>query len=131
MLLPKYTLETLAAAIEKYRISVTSVVPPILNAILKSDVEKKFDMRSLRVFGIGAAPFSDELAHAVSEKFGGVVSISNGYGLTETSPLVCKMPLEYAKSHPSWVGKLVCNTVARITDETGRDVRADGELRGE
>lgn len=80
MLLFRYTLDAFAAAIEKYGITVTSVVPPILNAILQSDIEKRYNLSTLRVMGVGATPFGDDLAHKVSEKFDGVVSISNGYG---------------------------------------------------
>ncbi|TIA78977.1 hypothetical protein E3P98_03576, partial [Wallemia ichthyophaga] len=52
-------------------------------------------------------------------------------GLTETSPLVCKLPLEYTKTHPSYVGRLVCNTTARLVDENGQDVPGDNKSSGE
>ncbi|TIA77241.1 hypothetical protein E3P94_04168 [Wallemia ichthyophaga] len=122
VLLFRYSLDEFAAAIEKYRVTVSAVIPPILNNILKSDIEKKYDLSSLRQLGIGATPLGEDLVHSVSEKLG---------GLTETSPLVCRLPLEYTKTHPSYVGRLVCNTTARLVDENGQDVPGDNKSSGE
>ncbi|TIB60637.1 hypothetical protein E3P77_04117 [Wallemia ichthyophaga] len=100
----------------------TWLVPPIFNAILKTEIYKRYDLSSPRQLGIGATPLEEDLVHSVSEKLG---------GLTETSPLECKLPLEYTKTHPSYVGRLVCNTTARLVDENGQDVPGDNKSSGE
>lgn len=41
------------------------------------------------------------------------------------------MPLEYAKSHSGYIGRLLPNTIARVVDENGRDVPGDDESSGE
>lgn len=80
MVLPRFSLDAFGAAVQKYGITLTSVVPPILNSIAKEDIERRFDMSSLRVLNVGAAPVSDDLIKQIGDKFNQTVLVSNGYG---------------------------------------------------
>ncbi|TIB59030.1 hypothetical protein E3P77_04172 [Wallemia ichthyophaga] len=80
VLLPRFSLDAFGAVIEKYGITATWAVPPILNSILKTDIEKKFDFSSLRVVHVGATPLGAALTNSFSDKLEGVVAVSNGYG---------------------------------------------------
>lgn len=52
-------------------------------------------------------------------------------GLTETSPVTHKLPLEYAKSHSGYIGRMLSNTTARIVNVKGQDVPGDNKSSGE
>lgn len=131
VVLPRFSLDAFGAAIEKYRVTITSVVPPVLNSIAKEDIEARYDLRSLRVLNVGAAPVSPGLIGEIGRKFNHAVVVSNGYGLTETSPVTHKLPLEYTRSHSGYIGRLMSNTVARIVDANGEDVPGDNRSSGE
>lgn len=57
----KFDLEKILKAVEKYKISHLWVVPPIILALAKHSVVKKYDLSSLRQVGSGAAPLGKEL----------------------------------------------------------------------
>ncbi|TIB07828.1 hypothetical protein E3P92_03949 [Wallemia ichthyophaga] len=131
VVLPRFSLEAFGAAVEKYRVTLTAVVPPILHSIAKEDVERRHGMSSLKILNVGAAPVSPKLIEQIGEKFNSSVLVSNGYGLTETSPVTHKLPLEYARSHSGYIGRMLSNTTARLVDENGKDVPGDNKSSGE
>lgn len=57
----RFELEKLLRAVEKYRVSHLWVVPPIILALAKHSVVKKYDLSSLRHLGSGAAPLGKDL----------------------------------------------------------------------
>ena len=54
-------LEKVLAAVERYRVSHLWVVPPIILALAKQSVVKKYDLSSLKQIGSGAAPLDKDL----------------------------------------------------------------------
>ncbi|TIB32824.1 hypothetical protein E3P84_02411 [Wallemia ichthyophaga] len=131
VLLPRFDPDVFGAAVEKYKVSVGSIVPPILVLIANTDIDKRYNLSSLRILQVGAAPVGEELIQKLSTKFNDVITVPQGYGLTETSPITHKIPLEYAKSHSGYIGRLIPNTSARIVDENGMDVPGDNKASGE
>ena len=57
----RFGLEKLLAAVERYRVSHLWVVPPIILALAKQSVVKKYDLSSLKQIGSGAAPLDKDL----------------------------------------------------------------------
>lgn len=92
MLMPKFEINGLLGLIEKYKISIAPVVPPIVLAISKSKETDKYDLSSIRVLKSGGAPLGKELEDSVRDKFPkarlGQVSIYYVFIITFSSILV-------------------------------------------
>lgn len=69
MLMPKFEINTLLGLIQKYKVSIAPVVPPIVLAISKSPDIDKYDLSSIRVLKSGGAPLGKELEDSVRAKF--------------------------------------------------------------
>jgi acyl-CoA synthetase (AMP-forming)/AMP-acid ligase II len=127
--MPRFDLREFLRVIQDYRITIASVVPPIVLALAKHPVVDEFDLSSLDVLGCGAAPLSAELEAACSNRVG--CRIGQGYGLTETTSATHRVNFDLAGQMPGEVGPLNPNTECRIVDVlTGQDAPAGepGEL---
>lgn len=100
-------------AIEKYKVAVVPVVPPIMVFLAKHPIVSKFDLSSIKEIVCGAAPLSDELQKAVMQRLG-VTSIRQGYGMTETSIIVSLSPK--SKNKVGSAGLLSANTMCKVVD---------------
>ncbi|MFT4712004.1 MAG: long-chain acyl-CoA synthetase [Porticoccaceae bacterium] len=136
--LSRFTPKNLLAAIESYRVTVTMMVPTMLAAINRYEDHDKFDVSSLRRILYGASPMSRESLEASIKRFPNV-EFTQGYGLTETSPLLAMLDHEShvdALSVPAHFervgscGHLLADVQLRIIDENDGDVRqgSSGEL---
>ena len=115
--------ETLKS-IEKYRLTRMSAVPTMFNYLLNFPGAEDYDTSSMWEWTSGAAPLPVELIEAFQNKFGG--TILEGYGLTETSPVVSAHRLGM-KTKPGSVGKPVEDVQVRIVDDDGNEL-ARGEV---
>lgn len=99
IVLPKYDFKLLLTAIQNYKISMLYLVPPMIIHLTKQKEEcKQFDLSSVRGCFTGAAPLGRETADDLAKQFPSW-AIRQGYGLTETSTVVCStMP------HDIWFG---------------------------
>jgi len=117
--LPRFELEAFLDIMQKHRISVANLVPPIVLALAKHPVVDKYDLSSLRLIISGAAPLGADVAEACARRI--KCDVQQGYGLTETSPVThvnLKDPERFAS-----IGPLLPNTECRIVDPaTGKDV---------
>jgi long-chain acyl-CoA synthetase len=116
------------AAVEKRRITLFMGVPGIFAAIANHPAVATFDLRSVKSCFSGSAPLPLEVLQTFEQVTG--APIVEGYGLTETSPVVAANPLRRRKVGS--IGVPFFETDARIVDlETGtRDLPQgqDGEL---
>lgn len=119
---PQFELEPLLQAIIKYRITHLHVVPPIVVLLAKSPVVDKYmDItKSLRGVMSGAAPLSQSLIDQVEARLP-PISIKQGYGLTESSP-VSHFFMYKNTYNKSSIGWLVPGQEARIVDDEENDV---------
>lgn len=111
----------LLEAIERYRISFIHAVPPIYQAMLAAEPEA-YDLSSLRV----AAMMGTLVPLAIMETFKARlphVKVLQGYGLTETSPLLTLTPLAEADDHLDSIGRAVPMGEVFIADAQGRRLR--------
>ncbi|KAA0058681.1 4-coumarate--CoA ligase 1-like [Cucumis melo var. makuwa] len=133
LIMQKFDIVSLLQLIEKHKISIMPIVPPIFLAIAKSPEFEKYDVSSVRVLMSGGAPLGKELEDAVREKFPTAV-LGQGYGMTEAGP-VLSMSLAFAKE-PFQVKAGACGTVVRnaemkiVDTETGASLPANsyGEI---
>lgn len=91
VVLSKFDPELFCSSIEKYKITLSAIVPPILVVFLHHPAVTKYNMKSLKWLSSGAAPLGLELVQRVKERFRSVgnedLVVTQGYGLTETSPV--------------------------------------------
>ena len=97
---------------------------PVLQRVVASKIQQRLGGR-LRVAVSGGAPLSPEIA----EVFIGLgVPVLQGYGLTETSPVVCVNPLE--DNVPESVGLPLRNVEVRIGEGNELLVKGPGVMLG-
>ncbi|CAN1344852.1 4-coumarate--CoA ligase 2 [Linum perenne] len=122
LIMPKFEIGTLLELIQRYRVTIAPMVPPVVLAIAKSSETEKYDLSSIRMLKSGAAPLGKELEDAVGAKFPNA-RLGQGYGMTEAGP-VLSMCLAFAKE-PFEIKAGSCGTVVRnaemkiVDPETG------------
>jgi acyl-CoA synthetase (AMP-forming)/AMP-acid ligase II len=125
--MPRFDLEGFLRVIQDHKVTRAYVVPPIALALAKHPLIDQFDLSSLKLVFSGAAPLGAELEQACTKRLG--CRVSQGYGMTESSPVSHGVPLE-GELKPGTIGVTVPNMDCRIVDvETGQDVE-EGD-RGE
>ncbi|KAL2255610.1 hypothetical protein VTK26DRAFT_3018 [Humicola hyalothermophila] len=120
----RFSLRAALAAVERYGVTFAYVPPPVVLALGKDPAVAEYDLRSLRALHSGAAPLTRELTEAVWERLR--VPVKQGFGLSETSAVVCCQTVDEWDVFMGSVGKLMPNMEARIVGEDGRDV-GEGE----
>ncbi|WOL16650.1 putative 4-coumarate--CoA ligase 2 [Canna indica] len=110
MLMPKFDIATMLEGIQRHRVSVAAVVPPLVLALAKNPVVEKYDLSTIRIILSGAAPLGKELEEALRSRVPQAV-LGQGYGMTEAGP-VLSMCSAFAKQ-PTPVKNGSCGTVVR------------------
>ena len=114
---PLQTLE----AISSQRASVVIGAPPIFIAWLNTPGAENYDLASVRYAVSGAAPLPKQVLARFASELG--VTIWEGYGLTETAPLLTTVAMNESVL-PGSVGRPVPGVELRLVDDRGNDVRA-------
>lgn len=135
VLLRAFALPDFLTAIASHRVSLVYVVPPLVAALAAHPLVASFNLSSLRRMVCGAAPLPDSTARAATARLG--VPITQGFGLTETSPVTHLAPpgagtsLDAAADLLGCIGVPVASTECKVVDmETGEPLPAgaEGEL---
>jgi len=113
---PRKWLET----VQKCGVTIIHFVPPMANALIQLDEFKKYDLSSVRCVALMGAYSTPGLVKEFGEKMG-LRRGCQGYGLTETSPL---LTLESIDSNAPFgnIGKPVPGKEVKIVDEDGDEV---------
>ncbi len=113
----------------RHRITLFPAVPATYQAICQYPDIQKLDLSSIKLCETGSAPLPVEVLHRFEELTG--AKISEGYGLTETSPVTHSNPL-YGTRKPGSIGVPLPDTDARVVDAedgiTVKPCREVGEL---
>ncbi|KAF7805633.1 4-coumarate--CoA ligase-like 7 [Senna tora] len=109
----KFDFQIMLRAIEKYRVTRLWVVPPIILALAKQSVVKKYDLSSLTQIGSGAAPLGKELMEECAKSFPHALVIQ-GYGMTETCTVVSLENERIGTRHSGSAGMLISGVEAQI-----------------
>ncbi|ALC45981.1 CG6178 [Drosophila busckii] len=116
--LPKFEENLFLGAIEKYRVMMAFMVPPLMVFLAKHPIVDKYDLSSLMVLLCGAAPLSRETEDQIKERIG-VPFIRQGYGLSESTLSVLVQNDEFCK--PGSVGVLKVGISCKVVDpDTGK-----------
>src|ERR1051325_10952401 len=124
--MPRFDLEQFLALIQKYRVTLSHIVPPIVLKLANDPLVEKYDLSSLKTIFSGAAPLGAELSGALVQRIG--CGIRQGYGMTETSPVTHSSPADTATMKLGSVGTSAPNTEAKLVDPaTGNELAANQE----
>jgi long-chain acyl-CoA synthetase len=113
VLLPRFDLDRVFAAIDQWKPTMFPGVPPIYKAISDSPKAKSTDLRSIRVCVSGAMKLPGEIQEQF-ERISGA-RLVEGYGMTETSPSTHCNPITGLRKTGS-IGVPLPGTACKIVD---------------
>lgn len=127
--LPQFSPDEFMRTLEQYRVTRTMLAPTMIMAILASGGAHGYDTSSLRQLIYGSSPMPTPAIRQLLERFPGV-GLTQGYGLTETSPLLTVLTMQ---DHVSALvndpcgrlksaGQALPGVEMRIADDLGRSV---------
>ena len=122
-LVPRFEPETALRVLERDNVTVFAGVPTMYWKILNCPQLEQFDLarisRNLRLCVTGGAAMPVEQMYAFEEKFG--VTILEGYGLSETSPVASfNMPDRPRK--PGSIGVPIWGVEMKVVDDEGNEL---------
>ncbi|KZP27521.1 AMP binding protein [Athelia psychrophila] len=137
VVMPRFSVDGFCAHVARYRVTAALVVPPMLLGLAKHPItlpENAPNLTSLRMLFSGAAPLGATLVDATRERLaavGATVHVTQGYGLTETSPTTHVLPVADCLHKVGTIGVLLPNLEARLVDEADVDVAPGPDAAGE
>ncbi|HEX7876756.1 MAG TPA: long-chain fatty acid--CoA ligase, partial [Sphingobium sp.] len=111
--LPRFDAVQVLAAVQRTKPSSMPGVPTMYQALLDHPATPNVDFSSLRLCISGGAPLPLELKQRFEAMTG--AKLCEGYGLTETSPVVCSNPYE-GLNKAGTVGQPVPGTLVKLVD---------------
>jgi len=122
--LPRWDAEAAVETIRMNNVTLFAGVPTMFMSLISSDKAETGDLASLRVAMSGGAPLPWPVFEQFRDKFG--IPLLQGYGLTETSPVVCFSQISrpivpHSSGRPIWGVQV--NTV----DDRGQFLRPEQE----
>ena len=127
--------EPLCRFIQDYKVTMAGAVPTIWNEVLRHADANPVDFSSVRMVICGGAALPRSLIEGFRERHG--VSIHQGWGMTETSPVaaISYPPKGTPESEEvDWIsmaGQVVAGVEIRLINDAGEEVTWDGESTGE
>jgi 4-coumarate--CoA ligase len=147
-IMKKFDFVKMLEAVQKYRITTLTMVPPIVvvcfpstnlfypssnihQALAKSPLTKKYDLSSVRDIGSGAAPLGGEVIEECEALWPARDRrLTQGWGMTEVTCSLLGWDPTSASIDPNSVGELNANCSAKIMDADGKNEVQVGQ-RGE
>jgi acyl-CoA synthetase (AMP-forming)/AMP-acid ligase II len=131
LVMPRFDMMEFLTFVQKYRVTILPLVPPIVLGLVKHPAVAQFDLSTVRLVFSGAAPLGEDMARALSTKLG--CPVVQGYGMTEASPVTHLSPTRNSPFKPGSAGKIVPNTEVKIVEVgSGSDaelpIGKEGEL---
>ncbi|MBC8277513.1 MAG: long-chain-fatty-acid--CoA ligase [FCB group bacterium] len=130
-------LKTLAL-IEDENITISNLIPTMLNLMVKHPRVHEFDLSSLRVMLSGGAPIAQEVVRNIMQVFG--CDYIQTYGMTETSPYLTlsilkdhlrALPPEDQFRYKAKTGRPFITVDLKVVTEEGTEITPDDEEAGE
>ncbi len=127
LILPKFSPQEVFRVAEKYKATIFAGVPTMYNFLYQYPDGRAEYFKNIRICISGGSSLPVALLHRFEEKFN--VRISEGYGLSEASPVTCFNPLDRPRKAGS-IGMNITNVENKVVDEFGEELPAGevGEL---
>jgi fatty-acyl-CoA synthase len=125
-------------AIEREKVTITNLIPTMLNLMVNHPEVGKYNYRSLRALLSGGAPIAPEVVRKIVETF--QCDYIQTYGMTETSPYLTlsilkdhlkKMSYEDQLRFKSKTGREFIGVHLKVVNERGEEIKADEKEVGE
>jgi long-chain acyl-CoA synthetase len=125
-LLPKFDINELMCLIDQYQPNIFMGVPAMYGAIAMREGNHRYNLHSIKACVSGSAPLPKMIADGFEAITGG--KLREGYGLSETSPVITINPI-YGQAKIGSIGIPLPDTDIRIIDpETGADLTDSGQV---
>ncbi|MBD1380679.1 fatty acid--CoA ligase family protein [Metabacillus arenae] len=127
LILPKFSPAGVFKIAKEYEATIFAGVPTMYNFLLQYESGNPADLNSLRLCISGGASMPVALLKGFEQKF--KVVVSEGYGLSEASPVTCFNPLDRSRK-PGSIGTNILNVENKIVNELGEELPSGhvGEL---
>lgn len=127
--LPRFDADTWLSLVENEPVSMSFLVPAMVELLLANDRFDDADLSSLNMLSVGSAPIAPDSLLRLQDKMPSAV-ISNSYSMSEAGQAYLVMPPGELQKRPTSVGQPVPPMEVRIVDEDGNDLPADeiGEI---
>jgi len=119
LLAPRFSPNEIFALAKEQQATVFAGVPTMYNFLYLLPEGKPEDFSTIRLAISGGASLPVALLHNFEQKFN--VRVSEGYGLSEASPVTCFNPLDRDRKAGS-IGTSINNVENRVVDVNGRQV---------
>ncbi len=121
VLMPRFDCVQALQSLRSEGVTFVPLVPPVMNAFCQAAEQGLFPTdHRVRFTKSGAAPLAPDLARRYRELTG--IPISQGYGMTEASPVTHIGYIDPARYRPDSIGQPVAATECRIVGEKGDDL---------
>jgi acyl-CoA synthetase (AMP-forming)/AMP-acid ligase II len=123
---------------EREKVTVTNLIPTMLNIMVNHPDVGKYDYRNMRVLLSGGAPIAPEVVRKIAEIF--KCDYIQTYGMTETSPYLTlsilkdhlkRLPEEDQLRFKSKTGREFIGVELKVVNDQGEEVRGDEKEVGE
>lgn len=129
VVLPRFDIEMFCAMVQRFKVAFVLVVPPMLLMLARSPAVNKYDLSSLRVLLSGAAPLSPELGDEVERRLPNV-RVTQGYGLSETAPILTVTPSNEYHNFKGSCGEAAYGVELRLVTDDDKDVAFEQGANG-
>jgi long-chain acyl-CoA synthetase len=119
LIIPKFSPTEIFELTKKHQATVFAGVPTMYNFLLQTPGTDAADLSSLRLCISGGAAMPVALLTNFEQKFN--VVISEGYGLSEASPVTCFNPLDRPRK-PGSIGTSIVNVENKVVNEYGEEL---------
>ena len=119
ILVPKFSPKEIFCIIREEKATVFAGVPTMYNFLYQYEEGTKEDYESIRLSISGGASLPVALLHNFEKKFD--TRISEGYGLSEASPVTCFNPIDRERV-PGSIGLSIVNVENKVVDHAGNEV---------
>jgi long-chain acyl-CoA synthetase len=119
LIVPKFSPAEIFRLVKKYEATIFAGVPTMYNFLYQFPEETATDFSTVRLCISGGSSLPVALLHNFENKFN--VVISEGYGLSEASPVTCFNPHDRPRKAGS-IGTSIINVENKIVNELGEDL---------
>lgn len=134
----RFDAEMVMATIEREHITLSNLIPTMLNLMIKHPRVDRYKYSSLRTILSGGAPIAPELVRNIMETFG--CDYIQTYGMTETSPYLTvsilkehlqNLPPEKQLEYKAKTGRPFITVDLKVVDQNGVSIEPDDQQVGE
>ena len=138
VMLPRFAARAALACIAEHGVTLSNLIPTMLNLMVKHPAAADHDYSSLRVILSGGAPMAPQTVRQVMQTFG--CDYIQTYGMTETSPYLTmsilkhhlrRLPAREQQRYRASTGRPFATVQLKVVDQSGQVVQPDGRQVGE